>query len=171
GGPVTTCEAKGGGAGVRCSTSHFVLEVTHVGRSFGAVSAVKDVSFTVARGATFGLIGPNGAGKTTTMRMLLGILIPDRGTIRWEDVPVAAAASRRFGYLPEERGLYGKMKVRDQIAYFARLHRVPGDVAAARAQRWIDDLSLQEYGNRACSELSKGNQQKVQIACAAVHEP
>ena len=147
------------------------LVLSDVTRSFGTVAAVRGVSFDVAAGTTFGLLGPNGAGKTTTMRMILGILVPDRGTVRWDGAPIDLRMRRRFGYLPEERGLYGKLHVRDQIAYFGRLHGIkpPNDVR--RADAWIERLALEEYATRACGELSKGNQQKVQIACAALHEP
>jgi len=147
------------------------LILSGVARSFGSVVAVRDISFTVRPGDAFGLLGPNGAGKTTTMRMILGILVPDRGTITWNDTPVDLGVRRRFGYMPEERGLYGKLKVRDQIAYFGRLHGIapPGD--ERRAATWIERLGLGEYAGRPCAELSKGNQQKVQIACAALHDP
>jgi ABC-2 type transport system ATP-binding protein len=147
------------------------LVLSGVRRSFGDVPAVRDVSFTVPAGAMFGLLGPNGAGKTTMMRMILGILVPDRGTVTWDGVPVDAAMRRRFGYLPEERGLYGKLRVREQIAYFGRLHGVPAPEDGRRADAWIARLGLEEYANRPCAELSKGNQQKVQIACAALHDP
>ncbi len=110
------------------------LVLSNVARSFGDVVAVRDVSFTVPAGSTFGLLGPNGAGKTTTMRMILGILVPDRGTVTWDGAPIDGRVRRRsFGYLPEERGLYGKLKVRDQIAYFGRLHGVPRPLDARRA--------------------------------------
>jgi ABC-2 type transport system ATP-binding protein len=147
------------------------LVLSGVGRSFGSVPAVRDVSFSVPGGATFGLLGPNGAGKTTTMRMILGILVPDRGSVTWDGVVVDETIRRRFGYLPEERGLYGKLKVRDQIAYFGRLHGIAPPDDLRRTDAWIERLGLREYANRPCAELSKGNQQKVQIACAALHEP
>jgi ABC-2 type transport system ATP-binding protein len=147
------------------------LILSNVARSFGEVVAVRDVSFTVPAGTTFGLLGPNGAGKTTTMRMILGILIPDRGSVTWDGAPVDLNVRRRFGYLPEERGLYGKLKVREQIAYFGRLHGVEPPHDTRRADLWIERLGLSDYSNRPCGELSKGNQQKVQIACAALHEP
>src|SRR5271154_6534916 len=99
-----------------------MLEVEHIRKDFGNVTAVRDVSFSISSGATFGLIGPNGAGKTTTMRMILGILVADAGEVRWKGVRVDGATRRRFGYLPEERGLYGRMHVREEIEYFARLH-------------------------------------------------
>jgi len=148
-----------------------MLDVDCVRKEFGSVRAVEDVHFRIETGQTFGLIGPNGAGKTTTMRMILGILQPDAGTIRWNGALVDERTRRRFGYLPEERGLYGKMKVRDQIAYFGRLHGLRTIDAIARADRWIERLGVTEYADRPCAELSKGNQQKVQVACACVHEP
>ena len=148
-----------------------VLSVDHVGKSFGNVVAVNDVAFAIPDGTTFGLLGPNGAGKTTTMRMILGILEPDRGSLRWDGARIDRSARRLFGYLPEERGLYAKMKVREQIAYFARLHGVSKAESTRRARAWIDQLQLSEFSDRPAGELSKGNQQKVQVACAAVHEP
>lgn len=148
-----------------------MLQVKHVRKDFGAVRAVRDVSFEIERGSTFGLLGPNGAGKTTTMRMIVGIYTPDAGSITWNGTPVDGRIRRRFGYLPEERGLYGRMKVKEQIAFFSRLHGLVEPEVSARTQQWIDKLELQEYADRTCAELSKGNQQKVQIACAAVHKP
>lgn len=148
-----------------------MLAVEHVRKDFGPVRAVRDVSFTIARGSTFGLLGPNGAGKTTTMRMLLNIFTPDAGSIEWEGRRIDTRVRRRFGYLPEERGLYGKMRVREQIAYFGRLHGLVEPQASRRTADWIERLGLQAYADRPCAELSKGNQQKVQVACAAVHDP
>ncbi len=148
-----------------------MLVVDRIRRSFGALPAVDDVSFTVERGSIFGLLGPNGAGKTTTMRMVLGIYAPDSGTITWSERPIDRAVRRRFGYLPEERGLYAKMSVRDQIAYFGRLHGLAGDEARTRAERWLATLDIQRYASRPCGELSKGNQQKVQLASAVIHAP
>ena len=135
------------------------------------MQAVRDVSFTIARGSTFGLLGPNGAGKTTTMRMIAGIYPADGGSITWNDREIDDRTRRRFGYLPEERGLYGKMKVRDQIIYFGRLHGLHDPEIGERTDAWIDRLGLRDYAGRPCAELSKGNQQKVQVACAAVHDP
>ena len=121
------------------------LVLSGVARSFGDVVAVRDVSFTVPAGTTFGLLGPNGAGKTTTMRMILGILLPDRGSVTWDGAPVDLKVRRRFGYLPEERGLYGKLKVREQITYFGRLHGVMPPEDTKRADAWIERLGLGEY--------------------------
>lgn len=148
-----------------------MLAVDHVHKEFGKVRAVKDVSFRVDDGVTFGLIGPNGAGKTTTMRMILGILTPDGGSVAWNGKPVDGSMRRRCGYLPEERGLYGKMKVSEQIAFFGRLHGLVEPKISERTDAWIERLGIGQYAGRPCSELSKGNQQKVQVACAAVHEP
>lgn len=148
-----------------------MLKVDHVCKEFGSVRAVQDVTLTVSEGTTYGLLGPNGAGKTTTMRMILGILVPDRGSVQWNGARVNKSDRRHFGYLPEERGLYGKMKTRDQIAYFARLHGMRDPNIAPNVNHWIERLELGNYADRPCSELSKGNQQKVQIACAAVHRP
>ena len=148
-----------------------MLEAAHLRKEFGSVVAVRDVSFGIAAGSTFGLLGPNGAGKTTTMRMIVGIFAPDGGTVTWNGAPITDRVRRRFGYLPEERGLYGRMKVRDQIVYFGRLHGLSEPDARAKADRWIERLGLGEYASRPCAELSKGNQQKVQVASAAVHEP
>jgi ABC-2 type transport system ATP-binding protein len=148
-----------------------MLIVDGVRRSFGPVTAVRNVSFTVPRGSVFGLLGPNGAGKTTTMRMILGIFPPDAGSVTWEGKSIDRIVRRRFGYLPEERGLYGKMPVREQITYFARLHGLDHHTARARCDAWIEKMDIAVYAKRPAGELSKGNQQKVQLACAAVHEP
>ncbi len=148
-----------------------MLEVDHIRKDFGSVHAVNDVHFCIDGATTFGLLGPNGAGKTTTMRMILGILVPDGGRVLWNGAPVRDDSRRHFGYLPEERGIYGKMKVREQIAYFAKLHGLREPLLRAYVDRWIERLDLSTYAERPCSELSKGNQQKVQVACAAVHAP
>jgi ABC-2 type transport system ATP-binding protein len=148
-----------------------MLRVERVHKEFGSVIAVRDVSCSIPGGSTLGLIGPNGAGKTTTMRMVVGILTPDGGSVEWKGTPIDGSMRRLFGYLPEERGLYGKMRVREQIRYFGRLHGLDEPGVSKRTDAWIERLELQPYANRPCAELSKGNQQKVQIACAAVHEP
>ena len=148
-----------------------MLEVDHIRKEFGQVRAVVDVTLAVADGTTFGLLGPNGAGKTTTMRMIVGILTPDGGSIRWNGVAVSGKDRGHFGYLPEERGLYGKMKAREQIRYFARLHGMRDPNVEPAVNHWIERLELTQFADRPCSELSKGNQQKVQVACAAVHNP
>jgi ABC-2 type transport system ATP-binding protein len=148
-----------------------MLNVDHVRKDFGSVHAVTDVHFTVADATTFGFLGPNGAGKTTTMRMILGILIPDGGSIAWNGAAIHDGSRRHFGYLPEERGIYGKMKVREQIGYFGKLHGLREPSLGKAVGSWIERLGLAVYADRPCAELSKGNQQKVQIACSAVHAP
>ena len=147
------------------------ISIEHLTKRYGKFTAVDDVNVEIPDGSVFGLLGPNGAGKTTTMRMILGILVPDRGSVRWNGAPIGERTRRRFGYLPEERGLYGKLTVREQIAYFGRLHGIAAPHDARRAAAWIERLGLQDYAGRPCGELSKGNQQKVQVACAALHEP
>ncbi len=148
-----------------------MLSVEHIQKSFGSVQALHDVSFSVDAGSVFGLLGPNGSGKTTTMRTILNILSPDGGQVRWNGKAIDRTVRRRFGYLPEERGLYGKMAVREQIVYFGRLHGLHEPEAAKRADAWIERLEIGAYSLRPAAELSKGNQQKVQIACAALHDP
>ena len=148
-----------------------MLSVEHIRKNFGNVQALRDVSFAVDAGSVFGLLGPNGSGKTTTMRTILNILNPDGGQVTWNGKPIDRAVRRRFGYLPEERGLYGKMAVREQIVYFGRLHGLHEPDALKRANAWIERLEIGDYALRPAAELSKGNQQKVQIACAALHEP
>lgn len=148
-----------------------MLVVDRIRRSFGNFVAVDGVSFSVPGGGIFGLLGPNGAGKTTTMRSILGIYVPDSGTISWRGRPVDRTVRRRFGYLPEERGLYGKMSVRDQVTYFGRLRGLDAGDARMRTLAWLDRLDLAQYAARPCGELSKGNQQKVQLACAVIAGP
>jgi ABC-2 type transport system ATP-binding protein len=131
--------------------------------------ALDGVSFAVEPGQMFGFVGPNGAGKTTTMRIAMGVLSADRGQVLWRGAPVDASARRRFGYMPEQRGLYPKMRVRTQLAYLAALHGV--DAPEAAADRWIERLGLSERAGDRVEQLSLGNQQRVQLAAALVHEP
>jgi ABC-2 type transport system ATP-binding protein len=142
-------------------------------RRFGEVVALDDVSFRVAAGEMVGFVGPNGAGKTTAMRIALGVLQADAGRVRWRGRDVDAETRRRFGYLPEERGLYPKMRVLDQLVYLARLHGLePGD-ARSQAERMTEMLGV-GVGDRArdrAESLSLGNQQRVQLAAALVHRP
>ena len=133
-------------------------------RRYGDRVALDGVSFSVAPGQMFGFVGPNGAGKTTTMRIVMGVLAPDSGEVRWKG---GAPDRSRFGYMPEERGLYPKMQVRRQLAYFASLH----GVAEASADTWIERLGLTERANDRVEELSLGNQQRVQLGAALVHDP
>ena len=118
-----------------------------------------------------GFVGPNGAGKTTAMRIVLGVLASDAGEVRWNGRPIDAAARRRFGYMPEERGLYPKMRVLDQLVYLARLHGLPKAEAARRAEEVLDALGVIQRRDDRVEALSLGNQQRVQLAAALVHEP
>jgi len=148
-----------------------VLELIGLRRSFEDVVALDDVSFTVPEGAIVGFVGPNGAGKTTAMRIALGVLTPDAGQVRWRGQPVDEVARRRFGYMPEERGLYPKMKVREQLVYLARLHGLPPDHAARRADEIVETMGVGARAGDRVESLSLGNQQRVQLAAALVHEP
>jgi len=147
------------------------LVIDRVSKRFGSVKAVEDVSFQVTAGRVCGLLGSNGAGKTTTMRMIMRIFLPDCGEIVWNGAPVTDQIRRGFGYLPEERGLYPKMQVREQLIYLTQLKGFTAERAAGRVDRWIDRLELGEYALRRVEALSKGNQQKVQFAAAAASGP
>ena len=148
-----------------------MLELRDLARRYGDVVALDGISFTVAARQMFGFVGPNGAGKTTTMRIILGVLAPDRGEVIFDGRPVDFARRRRFGYMPEERGLYPKMRVRDQLVYLARLHGVQAAAAGRAADRWIERLGLAERAGDRVEQLSLGNQQRVQLAAALVHDP
>jgi ABC-2 type transport system ATP-binding protein len=148
-----------------------MLELIDLSRRFGDVVALDSVSFSVAEGEIVGFVGPNGAGKTTAMRIALGVLEPDRGEVRWQDKPVDQRVRRRFGYMPEERGLYPKMRVLDQLVYLARLHGLARDDAAMEALRMLDVLGVAGRVRDRTEALSLGNQQRVQLAAALVHRP
>lgn len=147
------------------------LNIDHVTKRFGSTVALDGLSFEVPRGEVFGFLGANGAGKTTTMRICLGIVAPDRGEIRWGGQPVGDLPRRTWGYLPEERGLYGRMRVLDQLVYFASLYGEPPDRARDSALAWLHRFRIPEYADRRAEELSKGNQQKVQFIAAILHRP
>lgn len=148
-----------------------VLELEGLRRTFGTVAALDGLSFGVAAGTVTGFLGPNGAGKTTTMRAIFGLTDLDAGSVRWKGSPVTAAERRRFGYMPEERGLYPSMLVRDQIEYLGRLHGLtPGDASGATAH-WLEMLQISERATSKVEALSHGNQQRVQLAAALVHQP
>jgi ABC-2 type transport system ATP-binding protein len=148
-----------------------MLEIDAISRRYGSVVALESLSFAVEDGSICGFVGPNGAGKTTAMRIILGVLAADDGEVRWDGGRIDGATRARFGYMPEERGLYPKMRVADQLEYFARLHGVPRGDAAAAAQRWIERMGLTERARDRVEALSLGNQQRVQLAAALVHEP
>jgi ABC-2 type transport system ATP-binding protein len=140
-------------------------------KRFGKITALDGISFEVARGSVFGFLGANGAGKTTTMRIVLDILKPDAGTVRWNGEPAEEAPRETWGYLPEERGLYSRLEVLGQLVFFATLYGIPRDVATARAREWLARFRIPDYERRRAEELSKGNQQKVQLIAAVLHEP
>jgi ABC-2 type transport system ATP-binding protein len=148
-----------------------MLELEGLTRRFGDVVALDDVSFSVPQGAIVGFVGPNGAGKTTAMRIALGLLAPDAGEVRWRGRPVDPEVRRRFGYLPEERGLYPKMRVVDQLVYLSRLHGLGPRDAQGQARRMIELLGLGERAADRAESLSLGNQQRVQLAAALAHRP
>jgi ABC-2 type transport system ATP-binding protein len=148
-----------------------MLEVSHVSKAFGAVKAVSDLSFSAREGAIFGLLGPNGAGKTTTIRMILDIFVPDSGEVRWNNRRVDAQLRQTFGYLPEERGLYPKMKITEQLLFFGRLHGMQVADARQRITELFESFNLTDKLKSPPVELSKGNQQKVQFIAAILHRP
>lgn len=148
-----------------------VLEIDGLSKSYGDLRALNDVSFDVPAGELFGFVGSNGAGKTTTMRIILGVLRADAGTVRWQGSPIDMATRRRIGYMPEERGLYPRMKVGEQLTYLARLHGLSKAGAIESMEKWTDVLGV--AGRRAdeVEKLSLGNQQRVQLASALIHDP
>jgi ABC-2 type transport system ATP-binding protein len=147
------------------------LELIGLSRRFADVVALDGVSFAVPPGELVGFVGPNGAGKTTAMRIALGVLEPDAGEVRWRGRTVDAEARRRFGYMPEERGLYPKMPVLGQLVYLARLHGVTREEAERRATDTLGVLGVGERAGDRVENLSLGNQQRVQLAAALVHRP
>ena len=148
-----------------------MLQLDGIHRSFGDRLVLDDVGFSVERGKLTGFVGGNGAGKTTAMRIILGVLTPDSGRITLDGDPLGADQRRGFGYMPEERGLYPKMRVLEQIAYLARLHGYDRRTATERARELLEKLGLAERLNDPVDDLSLGNQQRAQIAAALVHEP
>ncbi len=148
-----------------------LLELTNLSRRFGDVTALDDLSFSVPAGQVVGFLGPNGAGKTTTMRAIFGLTDLDAGSVRWDGAPVGAAERRRFGYMPEERGLYPNMLVAEQVTYLGRLHGMDAAAAAAATGHWLERLAIADRAKSKIAELSHGNQQRVQLAAALVHDP
>jgi ABC-2 type transport system ATP-binding protein len=140
-------------------------------KTFGDTVAVRDLDLAVPEGALYGVIGPNGAGKTTMIRMVLSILFPDRGELQVLGHRSALEAKDRIGYLPEERGLYKKMRVGDFLLYMARLKRQDGPDLERRVKEWLDRVDLGSVGRKRCEELSKGMQQKLQFVAAVIHRP
>jgi ABC-2 type transport system ATP-binding protein len=148
-----------------------VLVLDQLERSFGGVVALDGLDLRVAPGELCGFVGPNGAGKTTAMRCAVGVTTPDAGRVSWNGGAIDLERRRRIGYMPEERGLYPRMPVHEQLAYLAQLHGLSSADAVANATAWIDRLGLSERAGSAVEELSLGNQQRVQLAAALVHDP
>jgi len=148
-----------------------VLSLTDLHKKYGEVVALDGCTFGVARGEILGFLGPNGAGKTTAMRTIFGLVVPERGQVSWDGEPISADLKRRFGYMPEQRGLYPKMKIHDQLSYLGRLRGMPAKAAAAAANAWLERFGLAERRLDPLEALSHGNQQRVQLAAAMVHDP
>ncbi len=147
------------------------ISVRNVSKYFGDFMAVNDLSLEVAPGSIFGLLGPNGAGKTTTIRMIVNITVPDKGDVLLFGEKMSAKLQERVGYLPEDRGLYKKMPVGEQLLFFATLKGVPKAKAAKLLDEWLERMSLTEWKNKKWEELSKGMQQKIQFVSTILHDP
>lgn len=147
------------------------LEIKSVTKRFGDFTAVDNLNITIGEGKMYGLLGANGAGKTTTFRMILGLLTPNEGAIGWHGKTISYATSSQIGYLPEERGLYPKMKVEDQLIFLGKLRGM--NVADAKQQitYWLDRFDIPQYRKKKVEELSKGNQQKIQVIASLLHKP
>jgi ABC-2 type transport system ATP-binding protein len=148
-----------------------MLEILDLAKRYGAVTALDGASFTATPGRIVGFLGPNGAGKTTTMRCIFGLAQPDRGEVRWAGTPVDRDTRLRFGYMPEQRGLYPRMRVGEQVSYFAQQHGLSGRDAGAATTRWLERMGLGDRAKSKLEELSHGNQQRIQLAVALVHDP
>jgi ABC-2 type transport system ATP-binding protein len=148
-----------------------VLKLEKVTKMFGDFTAVSDLSITIPEREIFGFLGANGAGKTTTFRMILGLLDPNEGKITWDGQKIDYSTSPLIGYLPEERGLYPKLKVNEQIVYLARLRGMNKKDALKELEYWLERFKVPEYLNKKVEELSKGNQQKIQFISAVLHKP
>jgi ABC-2 type transport system ATP-binding protein len=147
------------------------LEIDKISKRYGDLVALREMSFAVRAGELFGFVGSNGAGKTTTMRIALGVLSADSGEVRWDGKPITAQTRRHIGYMPEERGLYPKMKVADQLIYLARLHGLSTREANRSVDTWLERLGVAARRDDEVQKLSLGNQQRVQLAAALVHNP
>ncbi|AXH99898.1 ATP-binding cassette domain-containing protein [Sporosarcina sp. PTS2304] len=147
------------------------LQLQQVTKRFGDFTAVDQLSLTVEEGTMYGFLGANGAGKTTTFRMILGLLTATEGTIAWNHQPITYATSPQIGYLPEERGLYPKMKVQEQLIFLGQLRGMNKSDAKQAALNWLERFEVPHYTNKKVEELSKGNQQKIQVIAALMHNP
>jgi ABC-2 type transport system ATP-binding protein len=153
------------------AANHITVKLDRVSKTFGNFTAVKDLSLTVRAGRVFGLLGPNGAGKTTTIRMMVNITGPDSGSIELFGRKIDSELQNRIGYLPEERGLYRRMKVVDQLKFFAELKNVRGKLIETKIDEWLERVKLSEWKTKRSMELSKGMQQKIQFVTAVLHDP
>lgn len=153
------------------SENDVTLRVENVRKRFGDFTAVEDLSFEVRAGRVFGFIGPNGAGKTTTIRMIVGITAPDEGKIELFGESMSPKLQDKIGYLPEERGLYKKMKIVEQLRYFAALKDVPRTLADKRIDQWLERMNLKDWKDKKTTDLSKGMQQKIQFISTVLHDP
>jgi len=149
----------------------YTIELNKVRKSYDHFVAVDDLSFSIEQGAVFGLLGPNGAGKTSTIRMMIGITVPDSGSIQMFGKPFERKSLHRVGYLPEERGLYKKMKVLDHLIFLGQLHGLEANEAGQRAVTWSEKLEIEGWLQKKVEELSKGMQQKIQFIATLVHDP
>ncbi len=147
------------------------LEIDRISKRYGDVVALRDTTFDVRAGELFGFVGSNGAGKTTTMRIALGVLAADSGEVRWNGERITLDTRRRIGYMPEERGLYPKMKVGEQLIYLARMHGLLAKAAKRSVEEWTERLGVAHRLGDDVQNLSLGNQQRVQLAAALVHNP
>ena len=153
------------------AANEITVKVDGVSKSFGEFTAVRDLSLTVRAGRVFGLLGPNGAGKTTTIRMIVNITAPDSGTIQLFGRHIDSNLQDRIGYLPEERGLYKKMRVADQLRFFAEIKNMRRKEVDSKIDEWLARVKLSEWKNKRSMELSKGMQQKIQFITSVIHNP
>lgn len=148
-----------------------MLEIEDLSKKYGDVIALEGCSFEVARGQLLGFLGPNGSGKTTTMRTIFSLVRPDSGTVRWNKNAIGPETRLQFGYMPEQRGLYPRMKVAAQLTYFGRLHGLSKSEAQAATAAWLERLGLADRADSRLEQLSHGNQQRIQLAAALIHDP
>jgi ABC-2 type transport system ATP-binding protein len=148
-----------------------IVQLQHVRKVYDTKVAVEDLSFTIEAGTMFGLLGPNGSGKTSSIRMMIGITVPDSGKVSLFDLPFTRRNLYRVGYLPEERGLYKKMNVMDQLVFLGQLHGISAAVASKRAHTWCERLEIADTVSKKTEDLSKGMQQKIQFIATLLHDP
>jgi len=148
-----------------------MLQINHIAKRFGDVVALRDVSLDVRPGRIMGFLGRNGAGKTTTMRTIFGLVNPDSGSVMYQNEPISHDTRLHFGYMPEERGLYPRMKVKEQLVYFGRLAGMTRADAGDSADHWLASFGLADRADSKLEDLSHGNQQRIQLAAAIVHDP